>query len=739
MADQSFAKRLQKRIVVYSAAGMILVGFVVALSGIVPLSVELREAQEKNLNVYLRRQTRATEQYVVRAQTASTFRFARGRLREELDRFASGQLPLQEFRRAATQAMRESVSASTNTIALYLLDRQTNVIVQYGQAIPPALWAVPDATQDTALRGPVRVGAEYCMVSGSTVHTSQGGRLGYAMALYRLYSLKNVVEDYSDLGRNGETIIGDLSNKELPIFFQFRPVRDGVGGDTNKLTAVRAALIYAQQGRTGILPQAGRAGLVLAYGPVEGTPWGIVVKMDRDEFFGPMNRRLAGLGAVIFGVVLLGTAGMVFVLRPLAGRVILHTDELESQIYEKTAALNTELGERTRAEKSLRDSEALYHSLVDTLPINILRKDLAGRVTYGNRGYCEAMGKPMSELLGKTDFDLFPREMAQKYARDDDKVVNTGQMFEDVEEHRRPSGQTIYVHVLKAPVRNARGDIVGTQVIFWDVTARKQAEIALAQANTDLARSNKELEQFAYVASHDLQEPLRMITSYTQLIAKRYNEKLDQNAREFMDFAVAGALRMQRLIHDLLAYSRVGTRGKPPELTDSGDALAAALDNLKLAIEENGAEITYDSMPAVIVDPTQLTQLFQNLLGNAIKFRGKARPRIHVGAVREPAPYCKIPSAGSTGPASRQQPEEWHFSVRDNGIGIDPQYFDKIFIIFQRLHTLDQYPGTGIGLAICKKIIERHGGRIWVESQAGEGATFHFTLPVVGDGDTLVP
>jgi chemotaxis family two-component system sensor kinase Cph1 len=349
------------------------------------------------------------------------------------------------------------------------------------------------------------------------------------------------------------------------------------------------------------------------------------------------------------------------------------------------------------------------------------------------------MGKPMSELLGKTDFDLFPREMAQKYARDDDKVVNTGQMFEDVEEHRRPSGQTIYVHVLKAPVRNARGDIVGTQVIFWDVTARKQAEIALAQANTDLARSNKELEQFAYVASHDLQEPLRMITSYTQLIAKRYNEKLDQNAREFMDFAVAGALRMQRLIHDLLAYSRVGTRGKPPELTDSGDALAAALDNLKLAIEENGAEITYDSMPAVIVDPTQLTQLFQNLLGNAIKFRGKARPRIHVGAVREPAPYCKIPSAGSTGPASRQQPEEWHFSVRDNGIGIDPQYFDKIFIIFQRLHTLDQYPGTGIGLAICKKIIERHGGRIWVESQAGEGATFHFTLPVVGDGDTLVP
>jgi PAS domain S-box-containing protein len=740
MADQSFAKKLQKRIVVYSAAGMILVGCVVALSGIVPLSVELREAQEKNLNVYLRRQTRATEQYVVRAQTASTFRFARGRLREELDRFAAGQLRLPEFRLVASEALRESISASTNTVSLYLLDRQTNVIVQQGPAIPPVLWAVPDsATQDMALRGPARVGAEYCMISGTVVRSSQGGRLYYAMALYRLQSLKNVVDDYSDLGRTGETIIGDLSNKELPIFFPFRPLRDGVGTDSNKLAAVRAALTYAQQGRTGILPRTSEnAGLVLAYGPVDGTPWGIVVKMDRDEFFGPINRRLAGLGAVIFGVVLLGTAGMVFVLRPLAGRVILHTDELESQIYEKTAALNTELGERTRAEKSLRDSEALYHSLVDTLPINILRKDLAGRVTYGNRGYCEAMGKPMTELLGKTDFDLFPREMAQKYARDDDKVVHTGQMFEDVEEHRRPSGQTIYVHVLKAPVRNARGDIVGTQVIFWDVTARKQAEIALAQANTDLARSNKELEQFAYVASHDLQEPLRMITSYTQLIAKRYHEKLDQNAREFMDFAVTGALRMQRLIHDLLAYSRVGTRGKPPEVTKSADALAAALDNLKLAIEETGAEITHESMPAVIVDPIQLSQLFQNLVGNAIKFRGPEKPRVHVGAVRELAPYCKVPAAGSANPVSRQQPEEWHFSVRDNGIGIDPQYFDKIFIIFQRLHTLDQYPGTGIGLAICKKIIERHGGRIWVESQPGEGATFHFTLPVVGNAEALM-
>ncbi|MEY2409220.1 MAG: hypothetical protein QOF48_1890 [Verrucomicrobiota bacterium] len=731
MADPSFAKKLQKRIVMYSAGGMLVVGFVVALAGILPLSSQLRRAEQKNLEVDQRRQMHAVQQYLSRARSASSFRFARGRVREQIDALARGQVSLAQFKQAAEQALRESLATSTNTVALYLLDPKGNVIARQGQIIPESLWTMPQAgAREALLRGPVRISNDFCMVSISPLTSSAGQHLGSAMALYKLESLRPVIEDFSELGRTGETIIGDLSNSKLPIFFPFRALRNGVSGNSNKLASIRTALGYAQEGRTGtIIPEKSDAGgMVLAYGPVEGSPWGIVVKMDRDEFFGPINRRLGSIAAVVFGVVLLGAAGMVLLLKPLAGRVILHTDELESQIYEKTAALNTELGERVRAEKSLRDSEALYHSLVDTLPINILRKDLAGRVTYGNRGYSDMMGKPIAELIGKTDFDLFPSELARKYARDDDKVVTTGRMFEDIEEHRRPNGQNIFVHVLKAPVRNASGDIVGTQVIFWDVTERKHAELALAQANADLGRSNKELEQFAYVASHDLQEPLRMITSYTQLIAKRYNDKLDQNAREFMDFAVNGAIRMQKLIHDLLAYSRVGTRGKPPALTEAGEALDAALDNLKLALDESEAEITRDVLPAVMADPVQLTQLFQNLIGNALKFRKKDKPKIHVAIRRQPtASTTKTTEPGTAPPRSA---EEWHFGIQDNGMGIDPQYFDKIFIIFQRLHTVDQYPGTGIGLAICKKIIERHGGRIWVESVPGDGATFHFTLPM---------
>ena len=251
--------------------------------------------------------------------------------------------------------------------------------------------------------------------------------------------------------------------------------------------------------------------------------------------------------------------------------------------------------------------------------------------------------------------------------------------------------------------------------LIGQLMARRQAEAAMREAfrelehkTRELTRSNEELQQFAYVASHDLQEPLRMISSYTQLLGRRYGDRLDGDAKEFMAYIVDGAARMKQLIEDLLAYSRVGTRGKQFQEVDSGASLARALANLRASQEASGAVITHDPMPHVLADGAQLAQVFQNLIGNAIKFRGEGPPRIHVGA-QTTETVCV-------------------FTVKDNGIGLDTQYAERIFMMFQRLHNKTDYPGTGIGLAIVKKIVERHGGRIWVESEPGKGATFGFTI-----------
>ncbi len=245
--------------------------------------------------------------------------------------------------------------------------------------------------------------------------------------------------------------------------------------------------------------------------------------------------------------------------------------------------------------------------------------------------------------------------------------------------------------------------------LLLQIRERERVEETLKQTMAEFARSNSELELFAYVASHDLQEPLRMVTSFTQLLEKRYKNKLDKDADEFIEFILDGATRMQSMINDLLQYSRVGTRGKPFKLTDFESVFGQSLVNLKIAIDENNAIITHDPLPILMADSTQMIEVFQNLISNAIKFRSKESPQVHVSALKKR--------------------NEWVFSVRDNGIGIAPEFFDKLFIIFQRLHSRSEYPGTGIGLAVCKKIVERHGGKIWVESEPGKGSTFYFSIP----------
>jgi PAS domain S-box-containing protein len=273
-------------------------------------------------------------------------------------------------------------------------------------------------------------------------------------------------------------------------------------------------------------------------------------------------------------------------------------------------------------------------------------------------------------------------------------------------------GEVRWVSHFCKPVHDPHGKFLGVCGSNRDITQQKRAEEAVGIKTQELLRSNAELEQFAYVASHDLQTPLRAISGYLNLLTKRYDGKLDADADRFIHRTHANVLRMQRLINDLLTYSRLTTRARPFQPTDCNQVVNEVLEMLQPVIEESGGRVTHEPLPTIPADSGQLLQLFQNLIGNAIKFRDHRPPEVHVDAQRID--------------------KGWLFSVRDNGIGMDPQYGERIFLIFQRLHTMDQYPGTGIGLAICKKIVERHGGQIWVESKAGEGATFKFLLPDPG-------
>jgi len=392
-------------------------------------------------------------------------------------------------------------------------------------------------------------------------------------------------------------------------------------------------------------------------------------------------------------------------------------NDLETRVEERTSALQEaiqslqkEVSERRRIEEALRESEERYRTILEDIEEGYFEVDLAGNFTFVNDALCSRFGYPREQLIGMNNRQYTDEKTAEKLYQSFNRLYRTGEPIKALEAEtiRRDGAKEIF-EISVFLIRDSEGKPIGFRGTSRDVTGRKRAEEALKEKTEELARSNQDLEQFASVASHDLQEPLRMVTSYVQLLARRYQSRLDSDAEEFINFAVDGATRMHTLINDLLAYSRVGTGGKPFEPTNCETILQQSLDNLQVTMEESGAVVTHDSLPTVMADDLQLGQLFQNLIGNAIKFHGEEPPRVHVSA--------------------RPEGNRWIFSVRDNGIGIAPEYAERIFIIFQRFHSREEYPGTGIGLAVCKKIVERHGGAIWVESELGKGATFYFTLP----------
>ena len=388
-----------------------------------------------------------------------------------------------------------------------------------------------------------------------------------------------------------------------------------------------------------------------------------------------------------------------------------------------------DITERKKAEDALRESEQLYRTITEYSNDMIWTLDSEGNFLFFNRRSEIISGYKLEDLKGK---HFSPLIIEKDLSKVNDVFYNVlhGQPQQYEVTFKNKFNKHITLSVNTAPIYS-KGRVTGTVSFGRDITQNKKTEKRIKKTTEELKRSNKELEQFAYIASHDLQEPLRSVYGFTELLKRRYKGKLDNEADEFIEYIVAGTKRMQQMINDLLALSRVGTRGKEFKPTNTADILKTVLENLHFLIEKNQAIVTHDDMPTIMADETQLIQLFQNLIDNAIKFRKKeVIPEIHISATLSTKQHIKQNNETKQDNGTRQEGDEWIFSVQDNGIGIDPKDFNKLFIVFHRLHSREKYPGTGIGLSMCKKIVERHRGKIWLGSKLGEGSTFYFTIPV---------
>ena len=436
----------------------------------------------------------------------------------------------------------------------------------------------------------------------------------------------------------------------------------------------------------------------------------LVVPEDREAMVGVLENLIAGKSQV-YEVRWRAKDGRLLAFEGSSSPHVSPDGEFVS-----TRCILRDVTERKEAEKSLR----LTQFSLDHAGDAVFWMGADARLIYANLTASRRLGYSREELLSMTVHDIDPNFPAEVWSTHWEEIKQRG-VFTFESDHRAKDGRVFPVEITVNYLKFAGREY--NCAFARDITERKRAEEALRSAyeemeqrveerTAELARSNADLQQFAYVASHDLQEPLRMMGSYLQALEQDSRDRLDERTRSFIHLSLNAAERMQQLISDILAYAYVGTRGEEFETVDSNAIVDQVIADLGETIRRDRAEVTRDELPTMAADPTLLTQLFQNLIGNAIKFHGDQPPRVHVS--------CK------------QSGKEWVFSVRDNGIGIDSKHLSRIFAVFERLHAVEKYPGTGIGLAICKRVVERHKGRIWCESEPGKGATFHFSIPKQG-------
>lgn len=573
--------------------------------------------------------------------------------------------------------------------AIELRDAHGAARVRVGQPVNDASFRVPlaDARSQLLWRDGIWLRSETPLID-------HGISRGVLITEQALPSVQDTLFDTHSLGATGETAVCARVDERLhclPTRLSADPFVVATHIDGKELPMNRA--LRGERG-VGIARDYRHENVIAAYAPMASLGLGVVIKMDTAELYAPIRQRLHQLLPLLLASVIGGVLLLRWQIVPLVRKLVAS----EHAAVEKAEVL------------------ARLASIVESSHDAIIGMDLNGRIVTWNSAAQRLYGYRPEEIIGSPISRLAPPALADEEMGFIRRTIQ-GDRIDNYETRRiTRDGTPLEVALTLSPICSDDGRIIGISKIARDITERKRQDAKLQRTTEELARSNRELEQFAYVASHDLQEPLRMIGSYTQLLARRYRGKLDASADEFIGYVVDGAKRMQRLIEDLLSYSRVTTQAAPFASVDCNAVVDRVLQDLRIAIADADANVTRDVLPTVFADAIQLTQLWQNLIANAIKFHGERPARVHIGC--------------------RARDSMWEFFVRDEGIGIDPQFADRIFVIFQRLHGRSEYPGTGIGLALCKKIVERHGGEIWVDSQPGAGATFYFTLPNTGSASS---
>ncbi len=689
---------LRNSIIIYTTFGMLLMIVVSALLAVLPIYGHLCEAQQSYLLHATRSKADAIQQFLWRAESIAMQISSRTRARQLLEAYRRGDLSPEQFAAQSEPILSEALANSREVRGIARLDRQGKVLVAVGTPVPPSLWP-EDLSEIRApvVSGPVLHDGSFHVAVATLIKNPRGEPIGEDVVLTQFPGVHAILADELGLGVDTRLVLraGRDGNRSALVLES----ADGQVALSAPDDSYRQIALSAEQVSDGLLepdPDA-QERLLTAYARVENTDWFVLAAVDAGKLYYAVDRQLLLVLAVVGLLALLGAGGIYLLLRPLTGVILIQTDLLEKRIRDATAAL---VKSEERFELAVRGTDA-----------GIWDWDLRTDKVHFSPRWKSMLGYAEDEL--GDDYAEWERRL---HPDDRDRALETVRAYQAGEtphfelEHRlrHKDGSYRWILARGTCLRDADGRayrMVGSHI---DVTARKLAEERLKRTAAALEQSNRDLEQFAYIASHDLQEPVRMMSSYLQALAKQHAENLPGNAHSLIDLSLDAGRRIQQLINDLLAYSRVQTRPVSLRPVDCNEVFEHAVENLRLAIEENSAEVTGDDLPIVVGDYTQLVQLLQNLIGNAIKFRREEPPRVHVSAHRSG--------------------ERWTLAVHDNGIGIEAEYAATIFEVFRRLHTSDRYPGTGIGLAVCKRIIERHGGEIWFESEPGRGTTFYFTL-----------